>query len=90
MFKCDEVVELELPGLDIDLLDTERPVRQSPSGIHFRRRSWTVKSNGLAERRARLSLRGGGGCHNATGNERLGSGLEEGDRVKRCEVVQSV
>lgn len=34
LLECDETVELELPGLDVDLLDTERPVRQSPSGVH--------------------------------------------------------
>lgn len=90
LLEGDEAVELKLPGLDIDLLDTERPVRQSPSGVHVGRPDRTMQSNGLATRVARRSLRGCCACHHATGNERSGSGLEERDRVKRCEVVQSV
>lgn len=83
LLEGDKTVELELPGLDVDLLYTERPVRQSPSGVHVGRPCCTVQSNGLATRVARLSLRGGGACHNATGGKRLGSGMEERETVSR-------
>lgn len=42
LLEADEAVELELPCLNIDLLDTKRPVRQSPGGIHVGRLGWTV------------------------------------------------
>lgn len=50
LLEGDETVELELPRLDIDLLNAERPVRQGPSGVHVGRPGWNMQLNGLATR----------------------------------------